>query len=595
MLPLMRSKNQAKKYSITAFGGFNPSHSRRINEIAEGLNTSSQNYPALSASKSHSKVRTLADKALTGGYFDELYTLEYSGEESGDIYLCTQNSKTKISSFESLEELSKERTMSFMKDEIFIIPDNVIYYTNTGTVKAGCVSESTSKTSAQKKFEKESLTSDKMPMPYNTWYSSYITHNSIVAMSETYRVSSKSYEFFHLGVSDSFEIGDIVTVKMNVKPIDVTHDDMYKKYVAKMSDGITLKIKDLVLSSHSTPSGNVSEYTEIVFEDNSVDMGGYDDVVVLGITIEKGVPNFVDVCTQDNRMWGVTSNTICSSMLGDSSKWYDFTQDSYGTLPSSCFTTEVDTDGSFTAIIGYNGNILAFKEDCIHKVYGNEPREYVVTRVDCPGVAQGSKDTLAIVGGILYYMGRDGVYAYSGSLPRLITKDILPPGCTATRGGGDERYYYIEVLQNGVKIIYTYDTFHDVWHISQTPNYLKSFVTSPEGQYIITEDSILMMNEDRAKNWIFKYSLGDKEFSSKHICAVSIRYTLGDDAEFILQLENNHSTYLLTKQKGKCQNKWVNLRLPVSCDRDARLTFSGHGDFTLNSLEISYKETGIYD
>ena len=38
MLPFMRSNNTRKKYSITAFGGVNPSYSRAVNELKDGVN-----------------------------------------------------------------------------------------------------------------------------------------------------------------------------------------------------------------------------------------------------------------------------------------------------------------------------------------------------------------------------------------------------------------------------------------------------------------------------------------------------------------------------------------------------------------------------
>lgn len=595
MLPILRSKNAEQIMTITNFAGLNSSYSQKVNELSEGVNLSSELYPALSCAKLPEADKLLENKALGGGYFNSLYTLEYSGDESGKIYLCTDNSKTEISSFSSIEEISKERRMAFMKKEILVIPDNIIYHTNTNTVEKGCVSESISSESAQKKFEEQSGTNDKMPMPYNTWYSAYLTGNSIVAMNASYRVSSSSYKYYHFALSDEFKVGDVITLKLSVKPIDASQDDNYRNYRKKMSEGISVKIKDLVKTSHSIPNGTIAEYTEVIFEDNAIDMGGYNEVFVLNATIEKGIPNFVDICTFENRMWGVTADKIHASKLGDSSEWNDFSIDSYGTLPSSCFATEVESDGEFTAIIPYNGNILAFKENCIHKIYGNEPEEYTVTRHNLPGVCKGGKDTLANVGGVLYYMGTKGVYAYSGSQPRLISDNVIKSGSMAAHAGGDERFYYIETVYDGNRNIFVYDTWHRIWHKIAYGEAIIKFVLTPEGMCAVTEKAVIKLNRVVADNWSFELCFGTKEFSSKHVCGVAARYTLKAGGEMKIYLHNRNSKKLVAVAADGRENGTVSMRIPVSCDRDFRLEFKGGGYFEIGSLEVRYRETGIYD
>lgn len=595
MLPLMRSKNQTNLYTITSFGGYNPGYSRKVNELKNCLNTSSENYPALCSLKQPAPVRTLEGNALAAGYFDELYTLEYRGEESGTINLCTENLQTEILSYTESSQLSQERKLIFMKNEILIIPDNMIYYTNTAKVKAGCANESISLSVAEEKFKKESLTNENLPMTYNTWYSAYITGNSIVSMSASYRISSSSYKFYDFGLTDAFEIGDIVTVKMQVKPINATQDATYRAYTQKMAEGITLQIKDMVKTTHNTPSGTVTEYTELHFDDNSIDLGGYKEVFVHSMTVEKGIPNFVDVCTLENRMWGVTKDKIHASKLGDSSEWNDFSVDSYGTLPSSSFATEVESDGEFTAITSHNGNIIAFKEDCIHKVYGSEPAEFSVSRIDCPGVYKGARDSICTINGILYYIGRNGAYALSGSLPRLISNNIIAPGFTKARAGGDNRFYYIECEYPEGKKSYIYDTEFKLWHISENVYNTVNFVKAPEGMYIVSENEVLNAMSTPCDKWSFTLTFGTKEFSSKHICSFGIRYYLGENGEFTVKLQNRHNTYTLASTSKSTNNGIITLNIPVFCDKDASLIFEGKGEFSLSSLDVRYKETGIND
>ena len=593
MLPLLRSADKTKEYNITSFGGINTTYSRKINEFYNVLNMSSEDYPALSTTWETDKCGIHEMPACGCGYFNKLYTVCHTEADSGSIYVCSGENKIEINTFEDKEKLSP-RTMEFLKDEILIIPDNVIYHTNTDTVTKGCVNYSVSKSSAQSKFETESETENEAPCPYNTWYSAYITGNSIVSMSAAYKAGS-SYRFYHMGIPQEFAPGDVVTVKMKVKPIDASQDEVYRKYVKKMEAGISLKIKELVLTSHSTPSGEVKEYTEIIFDDNSIDMGGYKEVFVHGLSIEKGIPNFVDICSLNNRMWGVSANEIFASKLGDSGAWYDYSVDSYGTLPSSSFATEVDTDGSFTAICAYNGNILAFKEDCLHKVYGNEPAEYTVTKIDCVGVQKGCNKTMAIVNGTLFYKGSDGIYAYNGSMPQLISRNLGVEKMSAMYGGGDERYYYIELKNATGSYLYVYDTTYGIWHKKLSQPNIIGFLNTDEGLRIITGSSVLQKSDTGIYEWSFELNFGTKEFASKHISRLMVRYLSHEDTDFTVKLTNKHGTYALAGIDKDSANGILKIQSPTSCGEDCKITFEGRGKFTVSSIKLQYKETGIKD
>jgi len=590
MLPFMRSRNSKKKYNITAFGGVNTSYSRAINELSEGLNMTSELYPALSSAKTHETELTTTNTITGAGFFNSLYTIE---EDTSNVYVKNLNTQTKIG---TVTETAQDRTLAFMRDEMLIIPDNIIYNTSTASVQKGCVSETTTMESCEEKFSRESLTDDSMPMPYNTWYSAYLTSNSVMSMQKTYKTnSSTTYNFYHFSLSTDFSEGDVVTLKMAVKPIDATQDSHYFAYLEKMQNGITLKIKSLTTTKHYTPSGNITEITAITFDDNAIDMGGYSSVYVYEITVERYMPDLVDICSFENRMWGVTRNELCASKLGDCSEWNDFSVDDYGTLPSSCFKTEVETDGDFIAITHYNGYILAFKEDCIHKVYGNEPSEYTVTKMNCPGVAKESKDSLVVVGGSLYYKGKNGIYRLNGNTVQLISRNLSIEGFTSYCAGGDERFYYIGLTDGKTSLIYSYDTIYGIWHISSAPKKLKAFVKTNDSIKLICQNSILNMNSSPSNDWSFSYRFGTKEFASKHICTIAIRYSMNNDSKLKITLKNKHKSYPLSIVTGVSKEKMLLVRIPVSCSEDFTLEFIGRGNFTLSSLSIEYKETGIND
>lgn len=595
MLPLMRYKNSVKEYKLASFGGINNSYSKRINEFSDALNMSSQNFPALSSHRAMSEISVSEDTICTAGYFDKLYTLERTKDIPGTMYICNPNTKTAILDIESEDVATKKRTFGFMSNSVLILPDNIICNTNTMTAEPICIHQQITQSINQRRFEEQSKTTKTMPMPYNVWYSAYLTSNSIVSFSSNYTASSSTNKFFSFSASKEFEIGDIVTLKMSVKPINQKETGEVRDYKEKMSAGITLKIKDIKKTTHSTPSGTISENTSLIFEDGAIDMGGYTEVYVMGMTIEKGIPNLVDICPFENRMWGITETEICASKLGDCTVWDDFTADSYGTLPSSCFKTGVETDGKFTAITAFGGNVLAFKEDCIHKIYGSEPAEFHILRTNCPGVEKNSSKTLAAVGNRLYYKGKGGIYAYNGNSVSLVTPTFDIGKYKADVAAGDDRFYCIHLFDENESFIAIYDTEYGIWHKTSCPDGLCALVRTDDGIVAVFENSIMKFWGGSCGRWHFVIEIGKREFASKHICSVFARCSSGDDAGINISIRNKHGTYDLKTIEGYLKDYPVMISIPVSCARDAELIFSGEGEFVLSSLTIRYKETGIND
>ncbi len=592
MLPFMRSRNAVKEYSITKFGGINKSFSQEINEFSDGYNMSSENFPALSSAKRNKVLEEVQNVICGASFYDKLYTLEHEENSPDNIHIMCDGEE--LSAFET--EMAGKRKVGFMKDEFLVIPDNVILHTDSSEIYRGSFSQETTKRTTLEKYKAEKPSATSLPDDSLDWYCSTLRHNSIVARKSNYSYSGESYDFYNFSLSKQFKPGDVITIKMYVTPIGDSTVSERQTYIGKMKSGITLKIKKLTKTLHPTASGKeITEITAIIFEDNSIDLDIFDDVLIQSITIEKTMPDFNDICSFENRMWAVTDSEICASKLGDCSKWEDFTTDQYGTLPSSSFRTGVESDGSFTAITAYNGNIMAFKEDCIHKVYGSEPAEYKLSRINCPGVKKGCRDTVAVAGGILFYMSKGGIYAHNGSSFKLISDATDLKECETVTASGDERYYRLVAKKGEETFIFVYDTRYGLWNKILSENDIHFLVQTDDGLIAITEKEKLKVNEGDYGNWSFTLSFGKKEFSSKHICSVFARYTLKENGNLRIQIRNKHDTYTIADASSAANNFPLRITIPVSCARDSELIFSGTGEFTLISLTVRYKETGIND
>lgn len=143
------------------------------------------------------------------------------------------------------------------------------------------------------------------------------------------------------------------------------------------------------------------------------------------ITVKRSMPNMDFLIESENRLWGCrygvaengeVVNEIYASKLGDFKNWNCFMG-----ISTDSYVATVGSDGQFTGAITHLGYPLFFKENCMHKVYGNYPANYQIATTVCRGVQKGSHKSLAIVNEILYYKARNAVCAYDGSLPQEIS------------------------------------------------------------------------------------------------------------------------------------------------------------------------------
>jgi hypothetical protein len=179
------------------------------------------------------------------------------------------------------------------------------------------------------------------------------------------------------------------------------------------------------------------------------------------VSMVRSVPDLDYLAEHENRVWGVARgvNEIYACKLGDATNWNCFAG-----LASDSYTASVGSDGVFTGASAHLGYVLLFKENCIHKVYGTKPSNFQITRVDCRGVQDGCADSLCLVNEVLYYKSRTDVCGWDGSLPTGVS-DAL--GATmyggAVAGSLGERYYISMRDTAGEYVLFCYDTSRGIW------------------------------------------------------------------------------------------------------------------------------------
>lgn len=140
-----------------------------------------------------------------------------------------------------------------------------------------------------------------------------------------------------------------------------------------------------------------------------------------GLTLKRKVPDMDYVCCHNNRLFGCSSKNheIYASRLGD-----PFNFNNFEGISTDSYVASVGTNGDFTACVSYLGSVYFFKENTIHKLFGDKPSNFAIKDYEQKGVIKGADTSLAVIKDTLYYKGREGIYAYDGVTPTLISKNI---------------------------------------------------------------------------------------------------------------------------------------------------------------------------
>ena len=322
------------------------------------------------------------------------------------------------------------------------------------------------------------------------------------------------------------------------------------------------------------------------------------------IKIERSMPDMDFITESENRLWGCKYgpdsngniiNEIYASKLGDFKNWNCFMG-----ISTDSYAASVGSDGAFTGAITHLGYPLFFKENYMHKVYGNYPSNYQIQATSCRGVQNGCHKSLAIVNEVLYYKARSGICAYDGSLPVEISSAL-----------GEERYgeavsgvlgnkYYISMSDSkGEYHLFVYDTIKGMWH-KEDNTQATVFCNSQGNLYFIdygdeNEANVLKVVRGTGINNTFEGNpikweaitgiMGVESPDKKYISRIDVRMQLEVGTRVILFAEYDSSgvwEHLFTMTGRDLQSFAVPIR-PQRCDH-LRLKIEGEGDAKIFSI-----------
>ena len=331
---------------------------------------------------------------------------------------------------------------------------------------------------------------------------------------------------------------------------------------------------------------------------------GDDYIVVLGvldtvvtqtveeglITIERRMPNMDFIIESGNRLWGCrygtalngdVVNEIYASKLGDFKNWNCFMSLSTDSYSASC-----GTDGQFTGAITHLGYPLFFKENCVHKVFGNYPANFQIQDTACRGVQKGCHNSLAIVNETLFYKARTGICAFDGSLPTEASYVLGNAVYSDAVGGAHGNKYYVSMKNaDGLWNLFVYDTAKGMWH-REDNLHVSAFCSCKGELYCIDADRqniITLLGsgdeyEEEVKWMVETGELGLSSPDMKYISRLTIRMSMEVGSELNIYAQYDLSDYW----EHICNIRGTNLRSfsmpirPRRCDH-IKIRIEGRG------------------
>lgn len=267
----------------------------------------------------------------------------------------------------------------------------------------------------------------------------------------------------HLNAEFISDDGTIITITENTVTFETeNHNTPANLDLFKVGDTVVLT------GFVTNPANNVSakivgiDDDTFVFGENTFTTEGYPtDLIEEGrVTMSRNVPDLDYVIEIDNRLWGTSKNTIYSCSLADPTNWND-----YSAISNASYAVTVGTDGEFTGISNATTHICFFKENYIHRLYGNKPSTYQINTIEGLGVESGSSKSIQRINSSILYKSREGIVAYDGSYPTLITQKFRYKYKNAVAGTNLMKYYVSMVKDDGTSDMLVYDLNRGIWHI----------------------------------------------------------------------------------------------------------------------------------
>jgi hypothetical protein len=293
-------------------------------------------------------------------------------------------------------------------------------------------------------------------------------------------------------------------------------------------------------------------------------------------------PDIDYACVHMNRVFGVKNNTVYASAWGKYNDWTTFAGQS-----TDAWAKDVASEGgNFVGIIRYQNHPVIFKSEQMYEVYNNKP-DFVTQ----PGYKIGALSNRAIIEAnkVLYFVGKEGVYAYRGGDPVLISENLFERYSDAVLGT-DGRLLYVSLYNGTEWKLYVYDTFKPKWW---QEDLLHVVQFAKIGEYAYALDSSGALYKFNSGSEIVNWSIETKDFTEemfnkKNVDKIRIRVELDPGTSFNVYKKVNNRDYTLEKSYSATGVQSFSVILKVQMADRNKIKLAGTGGFKLYALQYEY-------
>lgn len=531
-LPYMSYEGSKYQQKIIQFGGIRYGRGGSDGELAESMNLSTRQYPALSQRMERAEAGSYAAATAVFGK-GKLCVVDgtkflYDGVEKGTV---TEGEKQIVS----------------ISTKIVIWPDMVCYDT-----------EADKFSSLWKKV--------KVPASKATFTGNTLTVQEFAVLTSNDEEGGESAG--EEGEAETAAEEEETTIKL---------EDLFKENQAVEIAGASIDANNKQIVIRKVEGNTLTFYNDSFTAGDSS----------TALTIERKVPDLKVLCASNNRVWGADDTTIWASALGDPFTWYN-----YDGLSTDSYAVAVGTDGPFTGCVEYGSNVLFFKEDKLHKVIGTSPKDYAIYTYTIQGIQNGSMKSAQVINEVLYYKGAEGVYAYNGGVPYLVSENFGTRRYEAARASTDGQRYYISMQDAETKEwgLWTLDTLRNIW-LKEDDTHVLEFATLEGDLLFLSEDGKTLYKmgqpdqEGKRIKWAATfYPMEENTHSRKGYSRLLMRMELAPGAWVKAEIKEDLCPWKTISTVHGQRIRTANVTfLPGRCDT-FQIRLSGEGRCVVKSL-----------
>ncbi len=175
-------------------------------------------------------------------------------------------------------------------------------------------------------------------------------------------------------------------------------------------------------------------------------------------------PSFNDVTVFAHRVIGCRRRQLRACRYEDISNWNadDLPEDP----TQGAFFKNFETKSDFTACTTYKNRAIFFTSDEMYELYGKDPTQFELVKIADIGCI--NRFALGEVDGALYFVSKEGVMRYSGTVPVMISDSLCDVPLPKSENyqaalGGSGRTVYVRFWGRDGNSLYTYNTETKLW------------------------------------------------------------------------------------------------------------------------------------